>query len=213
MAASLRWRKPGSQRGAPHPVSRVLWSHRCASSESPAAPAAELPEPCFHLVLGTRCSPSTRTPSRCSVLRLARWRRLSPAIGADGRVYAMSGETLYIFPAPPCRKLHACPGEVTSPAVCRVPPAGSLLEPGYVTGFPYHAIVFGRRGVTTGRGAEVAIAAATTRVLRNRRLSQGSRSARHARVDRGQAKSGASPTPPSAPATRLVEVARRIDLC
>ena len=37
----------------------------------------------------------------------------SPAIGADGRVYAMSGETLYMFPEPPCRKLHACPGEVT----------------------------------------------------------------------------------------------------
>jgi outer membrane protein assembly factor BamB len=39
----------------------------------------------------------------------------SPAIGADGRVYAMAGETLYIFPAPPCRLLHACPGEVTVP--------------------------------------------------------------------------------------------------
>ena len=39
----------------------------------------------------------------------------SPAIGADGRVYAMAGETLYVFPAPPCRMLHACPGEVTVP--------------------------------------------------------------------------------------------------
>jgi hypothetical protein len=38
----------------------------------------------------------------------------SPAIGPDGRVYAMAGETLYIFPAPPCRLLHACPGEVTT---------------------------------------------------------------------------------------------------
>ena len=41
--------------------------------------------------------------------------RSSPAIGADGRVYAMAGETLYVFPAPPCRMLHACPGEVTVP--------------------------------------------------------------------------------------------------
>jgi hypothetical protein len=41
--------------------------------------------------------------------------RSSPAIGPDGRVYAMAGETLYIFPAPPCRLLHTCPGEVFVP--------------------------------------------------------------------------------------------------
>jgi hypothetical protein len=39
--------------------------------------------------------------------------RSSPAIGADGRVYAIAGETLYVFPA--CRLLHACLGEVTLP--------------------------------------------------------------------------------------------------
>jgi hypothetical protein len=40
----------------------------------------------------------------------------SPAISADGRIYALAGETLFVFPPPPRRPcpLRVCPGDVTA---------------------------------------------------------------------------------------------------
>jgi hypothetical protein len=37
----------------------------------------------------------------------------SPAIGADGRVYAVAGDTLFAFPPPPRCPRRICPGDVT----------------------------------------------------------------------------------------------------
>jgi hypothetical protein len=42
-------------------------------------------------------------------------RRSSPAIGADGRVYAIAGDTLFVFSPPPLPcPLRVCPGDVIS---------------------------------------------------------------------------------------------------
>jgi hypothetical protein len=38
----------------------------------------------------------------------------SPAIGADGRVYAIAGETLFAFPPPPRCPRRVCPGDITA---------------------------------------------------------------------------------------------------
>jgi hypothetical protein len=39
----------------------------------------------------------------------------SPAVGADGRIYAIAGDTLFVFPPPPRRcPLRVCPGDVTA---------------------------------------------------------------------------------------------------
>ncbi len=88
-------------------ASMRLSNIRCTSNE--------LAEPCFISLGNALLTFDANTFQRVGYFEWQGGGRSSPAIGADGRVYAMAGETLYVFPAPPCRLLHACPGEVTVP--------------------------------------------------------------------------------------------------
>jgi hypothetical protein len=69
-----------------------------------------------HLFVSTESAFLTLDASSLQVVARFGWQtrfRSSPAIGADGRVYAIAGDTLFVFPAPPRCPRRVCPGDVT----------------------------------------------------------------------------------------------------
>jgi hypothetical protein len=68
-----------------------------------------------HLFVSTQSAFLTLGASSLQMVARFPWQdggRSSPAIGADGRVYAIAGDTLFVFSPPPRRRV--CPGDVTA---------------------------------------------------------------------------------------------------
>jgi hypothetical protein len=103
-----------------------------------------------HVFVSTESAFLTLDASSLQVVARFPWQdggRSSPAIGADGRVYAIAGDTLFVFPPPPRCPRRICPGDVTGDVVFHTP--GQTWTQGAMPDFQASSVGSAQPGAAT----------------------------------------------------------------